>query len=210
MRRTPASGYRRWKACPRLRTGGASRRLRPSPREAADPRVDKLESTPMSSSHGLVKRHGQGDSLELELADLAHLKALGLNSTNEVLADEDAIRRGLRGDPRGDVHGAPEVVALVVDHRPGVHSHVGGRKTSWPDSVDDLQRRAHCVGRITEVEMDTVPEHLHHVSAVVAGDLVDQLREADCHARRLIVPGLLGEPRVAGEIGERCGLDSAW
>src|SRR5436190_1592816 len=66
---------------------------------------------------------------------------------------------------------------------------------------------AHCVARVAEVEMDTIPEHLHHVSAVVGGDLVDQLSKTDCNARSFVVPGLLGEPRVAGEIGESCGLD---
>ena len=133
----------------------------------------------MSIPQCFVKRHRQGDSLEIELANLVHLKTLGLDATNEVLAHEDAVRGRLRGDPCRDVDCAPEVVALVVDHRPGVHAHMGGRKASGADGVDDFQRGAHCVARVTEVEMDSIPEHLHHVTAVVAGDLVDQLGKTE-------------------------------
>ena len=128
---------------------------------------------------GFVKRHRLGDSFQIELANLVYLKALGLHATNEVLAHEDAVRRRLRGDPCRDVHCAPEVVALVVDHRPGVHSHMRGRKASRADNVDDFQRSPHCVARVAEVEMDTVPEHLDHVSVVLGGDLVDQLRKTE-------------------------------
>jgi hypothetical protein len=84
---------------------------------------------------------------------------------------------------------------------------MGGRKASRTDRFDDFQRGAHCVARVTEVEVDTIPEHLHYISAVVRSDLVDQLRKTHCHAGSFVVPGLLGEPRIAGEIGERCSLD---
>src|ERR1700675_1465503 len=36
------------------------------------------------------------------------------------------------------------------------------------------------------------------------------MRKTESYARRFVVPGLLGEPRVAGEIGERRCLDSPW
>src|SRR5688572_967302 len=49
----------------------------------------------VSIRYGFVKRHRLGDSLEIELANLAHLKALGLHATNEVLAHVNAIRRRL-------------------------------------------------------------------------------------------------------------------
>jgi hypothetical protein len=39
-----------------------------------------------SIPHGFVKHHRLSDSLEIELSNLAHLKALGFHTANEVLA----------------------------------------------------------------------------------------------------------------------------
>src|ERR687891_470013 len=118
----------------------------------------------------LVERDRLRDPLELERPYLAQLKALRLHVAHEVLACKDAVLRCLRRDPRGDVHGSPEVVALVVDHRPSVHTDVRGRQAARTDRVDEFERGPHGVGRITEVKVNSVPEHLDHVSAVVSLD----------------------------------------
>ncbi len=69
-----------------------------------------------------------------------------------VLSDEDLVRPGLRRDAGRDVDRPAEVVALVVDHRPRVHTDVRRRQTGWPNAVHDLERRHHRIARILEVE----------------------------------------------------------
>src|SRR5688500_16469109 len=78
--------------------------------------------------HRLVDDDGLRDALQVELAHFSQLEPIGLDLADEILAHEDLVLRCLSCDSRGDVHGPSEVVTLVVDHWPRVHSHVGGRK----------------------------------------------------------------------------------
>src|SRR5438093_9508767 len=89
--------------------------------------------------HGFEDLHGPGDAFQLELAHLDHLETVRRGDADEILADEDLPGPGLRRDPSGDVDGSAEVIALVIDHRSGVHSDVGRWETARPDALDDLE-----------------------------------------------------------------------
>src|ERR671918_1472101 len=79
------------------------------------------------ASYGFVNHHRLGDALEVERAHLDQLEPGLPHHTPRVLADKDLVRARLGGDASGDVHRPAEVVPLVVDHGPSVHSDVGRR-----------------------------------------------------------------------------------
>ena len=76
------------------------------------------------------------------------------------------MRPGVVGDARGDVHGAPEEVALLRDHGAGVdpdprrHRH---RALGLLDEVEPAEDRP---ARVGEVEHDAVTEPLDRATAV--------------------------------------------
>jgi hypothetical protein len=63
--------------------------------------------------------------------------------------------------------------------------------------------------RISEMEVHAIPEHLHDLAAMICSYLANELGERERHLGRNLIPCLLGQGRVAGEVREGCGLD-AW
>ena len=137
----------------------------------------------MSIPQGLVQRHRLGDALEIELAHLATWNPSGSTPRTRSSPTKTWFAARLRGDARRDVHCAAEVVALVVDHRPGVHAHVGRRKACRADSVDDLERGAHRVAADHwKWKWTPSPSILTTAPRCSRRDLVDQLGELERHA----------------------------
>jgi hypothetical protein len=84
---------------------------------------------------------------------------------------------------------------------------VRGREAVGNDGVDDLERSRYGSRGIAEVEVDAVAEHLDDLPSVPSCDLTHELGERQRCAGRGLVARLLGETRVAGEIGEDACLD---
>ena len=194
---------------PEARAGREGRR--PRRREGVDRRGRRgLEQVHAALARiavalGLEQRHGLRDPLELERPELAQPEPVRRDELGEALSDEDLVGPGLRGDARRDVDRPAEVVALVVDHRARLDADVRGREPAWTHRLHDVERRENGVPRIGEVEVDTVAQHLHDRASPVGRDLAHEIGEREGDARRRVVAGLLGQPRVAGEVGERGG-----
>src|SRR5829696_1738934 len=80
-----------------------------------------------SGARRLEEGHRLRDALELERSDLAQGEAIVVTGSHDRLTDVHAARCRMSGDPGGDVHGAAEVVTLVVEHGSGVDPGVGRR-----------------------------------------------------------------------------------
>src|SRR3954468_23091324 len=74
---------------------------------------------------GLVQCEGLLDALEFVRASLDDPEPGRLDVMQNVFPEEHLIRPCLRRDSCRDVDRAAEIVALLVDHRPSVHTNVG-------------------------------------------------------------------------------------
>src|ERR687891_763891 len=145
-------------------------------------------------------------ALELEGTDFDETESARRDVRQDVLPGRDLSRPGLGRDSRRDVDRPTEVVALVVDHGTCITpTWASGKPAGWTRST--ISSDAHRVARILEVEMHAVPQHLHDGTSMARSDLVDQLGELERDARRLLVAGLLGQPRVTGEVREHAAFD---
>src|SRR5205823_7457912 len=136
---------------------------------------------------------GLGDALQVELAHLNQAEAIRGHCSGEVLSNEYLPCSRLRCDPGSDVHGAPKVVAFVVDHRPSVHADVRWWEPARKDVLDDLEGCAHGIPGIAEMKMHPVTEHLHALASMPRADLAHELCERQGNLGRPIVPRLFGE-----------------
>ena len=187
------------------KAGGSATGRRRSTRSPRSSSGSTPRSRGLAVALGLEQRHGLRDPLELERPELAQPEPVRRDELGEALSDEDLVGAGLRGDARRDVDRPAEVVALVVDHRSRLDADVRRREPAWAHRLHDVERRENGVPRIGEVEVDTVAQHLHDRASPVGRDLAHEIGEREGDARRRVVARLLGQPRVAGEVGERGG-----
>ena len=146
-----------------------------------------------------VELSGLAEALELDLADALEREAPRRRVDHRPRHEHLAAGRP-RADPRGEVDGAAVVVAVAIERGTAVHADARQRALV----VRGLEGHRP-VGQRAGVRADDhhlVADRLDH--ARVRGKRVgDVLDEALDDPDRLLLPGLLGQPRVAGEVGER-------
>src|SRR5215217_5238733 len=81
----------------------------------------------------------------------------------------------------------------------------GGRPAGWTRSTISSDAIAASLGSL-KWKCTPVPQHLHDRTSMARSGLIDQLGELERDARRLLVPGLLGQPRVTGEVREHAAF----
>lgn len=104
---------------------------------AAAPSVTRCRSRVAA---GGVEAKGAGDPLQLDRADLDEGHRYRVDDLHHVLAHHDLARSGVLCDPRRDVHGASEVVALLEQDRSRVEPDVGRRQPSVGCALDHVER----------------------------------------------------------------------
>ena len=117
-------------------------------------------------------------------------------------ADEHLAGPRVVGDPRGEVHGLAEVVALLIQDRPRVQSDVGRRQSGGREPAHHLERGAHTGAGVGEVEHHAVAQPLDGLAAVPHGVALHQPRDRRGQVGGRVVAAFLGQPRVAGEVEE--------
>src|SRR5262245_8511223 len=120
-------------------------------------------------SMGPQERNRARDPLELDGADVLEPAARVPRGIRDRPDDEHLAGPRVLRDPRGDVHRLAVVIAFLVEDRPGVELHVGGRQARPGQAVDHLQRARNARPRIPEVEHHAVAEPLDRLAAVLDG-----------------------------------------
>src|SRR6266705_3711741 len=75
-----------------------------------------------------VQAHCAGDALQLNRPNLRKTRSGAFRSVDHVLADDYLPGSRILGDPRSDVHGLAEVIALLEDDRAGVQADMRRRQ----------------------------------------------------------------------------------
>ena len=103
-------------------------------------------------------------------------------------------------DPRGQVHGAAEVVAVLHHHRAGRDSRVGGGRSPAPRPPSRAWRAR--PGPRAEVHHHPVPQPLHRGAGVIGDDPLHHRARLPGEPRAGCVSLLVGDARVPREVDE--------
>src|SRR5262245_29083574 len=149
-----------------------------------------------SGKRGPQQVDGPGDAPQLDVADLREHDPLPLRRVGHGAADQHLALPRVVGDPRGQVHGLAEVVALLEQDRPRGEADVRRRQPLGSERIHHLQGRADTRTRIGEVEHHAVAEPLDPLAPVLHRAAPHQPRDRRREIGGGLVAELLCQPRV--------------
>src|SRR5919106_1595771 len=159
-------------------------------------------SLPSLSARGAIKLDVVLEALERDGTDGLEHHAVAVPLVRHVLADQHFSGPRIIRDPRRDVHGPAEVVAVAKDHAAGVDADARANVDQTGSLLDEVEAGEDGSTRVREVEHDPVAEPLDGMPTVRLCGLVDERREPVGQLGTGLVAALLGEGRVAGEVEE--------
>src|ERR671919_835551 len=168
---------------------------------------DLRRTAPLLSAYGprarcSMEADGPRYALEGDVADELELDLGGAGALHRPLAHQHLVGPGIVGDPGGDVHRSPEVVAFLDDDRPGVDADPGGHGDRPLRLLDELEAAQDCSCRVAEVEHDAVAEPLDRAAAARLRGLLHDASEGCGQLGRGLISPLFRERRVAREVQE--------
>src|SRR6266508_3423734 len=152
-----------------------------------------------------VEGHREGDPFETGGPDANESEPGIIHELDRLCTGEYLSGPGPGCDPGGDVDRPAEHVAILGDHRACVDADVGGRQARARSALHHLQGGHHPRGRFLEEEHASVAQPPHRLPTVASGDVLDERGEACREAGRDLVPPLLRESGISGEVDEADG-----
>ena len=103
---------------------------------------------------------GRRKPLQLDLAEGFEVEVRPGAGPFDIAAHENLVRPGVTLNPRCDVHGPDEEVAVAGDDVARVDPRASGRHSRFVGQLNDVGARLDCVGGVIEMEHRAVPDEL--------------------------------------------------